>query len=163
MENERLLDNTGWQILGELQGNARLTFNELGRRVNLSAPAAAERVRRMEEAGIITGYRAEVNPQKVGFALSAFLRVEAPGVNHARIGALAEGAPEVLECHHVTGAESFLMRVVLTGTDHLQDLLYRLARWGSPTTSIVLSSPVPKRGVERVPGTVGGDSGIAPH
>ena len=81
MENERLLDNTGWRILDELQENARLTFNELGRRVNLSAPAAAERVRRMEEAGIITGYRAEVNPEKVGFPLGAFLRVEAPGVN----------------------------------------------------------------------------------
>jgi DNA-binding Lrp family transcriptional regulator len=72
VENERLLDNTGWRILEELQGNARLTHKELGRRVNLSAPAAAERVRRMEEAGIITGYRAQVDPEKVGLPLAAF-------------------------------------------------------------------------------------------
>ena len=159
MENERLLDATGWRILRELQENARLTFNELGRRVNLSAPAAAERVRKMEEAGIITGYRAEVDPRKVGFPLGAFLRVEAPGVNHARLGTLARESPEVLECHHVTGSESFQMRVVLTGTDHLQELLRELARWGSPTTSIVLSSPVPRRGIARTPGHPGGDPG----
>ena len=159
MENERLLDNTGWRILDELQENARLTFNELGRRVNLSAPAAAERVRRMEEAGIITGYRTEVNPEKVGFPLGAFLRVEAPGVNHARVDALAEEMPEVLECYHVTGAESFLMRVVLSGTDHLQGLLYKFACWGSPTTSIVLSSPVPRRGIVRTSERPDGDPG----
>ena len=70
-ENERLLDTTGWRILEELQGNARLTHKELGRRVNLSAPAAAERMRRMEEAGIITGYRAQVDPEKVGLPLAA--------------------------------------------------------------------------------------------
>jgi Lrp/AsnC family leucine-responsive transcriptional regulator len=145
--------------LGELQENARLTFNELGRRVNLSAPAVAERVRRMEEAGIIIGYRAEVDPAKVGFPLGAFLRVEAPGVNHSRIGALAEETPEVVECHHITGAESFLMRVVLSGTDHLQGMLHKLAPWGSPTTSIVLSSPVPRRGIERAPDRSGGDPG----
>jgi Lrp/AsnC family leucine-responsive transcriptional regulator len=95
-ENERLLDNTGWRILKELQGNARLTHKELGRRVNLSAPAAAERVRRMEEAGIITGYRAQVDHEKVGLPLAAFVRIEVPGANHKKVEALVA---EVLECH----------------------------------------------------------------
>jgi Lrp/AsnC family transcriptional regulator, leucine-responsive regulatory protein len=116
----------------------------------------AERVRRME-AGIITGYRAEVDPKKVGFLIDAFLRVEAPGLNHSRIGVLVEDTPEVFECHHVTGAESFLMGAVLSGTDHLQELLHGLARWGGFTTSIVLSSPVPRRDIERAPDRSGGD------
>jgi Lrp/AsnC family transcriptional regulator, leucine-responsive regulatory protein len=77
-ENERLLDNTGWRILEELQGNARLTHKELDRRVNLSAPAAADRIKRMEEAGIITGYRAQVDPERVGLPLTAFVRMKCP-------------------------------------------------------------------------------------
>jgi DNA-binding Lrp family transcriptional regulator len=88
VENERLLDNTGWRILEELQGNARLTHKELGRRVNLSAPAAAERVRRMEEAWIITGYRAQIDPETVGLPLTAFVRIEVPGANHKKGEAL---------------------------------------------------------------------------
>jgi Lrp/AsnC family leucine-responsive transcriptional regulator len=150
-EIERLLDNTGWRILEELQRNARLTFSELGRRVNLSAPAAAERVRRMEEAGIITGYSAEVSAEKVGLPLLAFVRIEVPGANHKRVEALARELPEVLECHRATGTDCFLMKVVLASTDHLRVLLDRLVPWGSPITSIVISSPVPGRGVGRVP------------
>jgi Lrp/AsnC family leucine-responsive transcriptional regulator len=130
-ENERLLDTTGWRILEELQGNARLTHKELGRRVNLSAPAAAERMRRMEEAGIITGYRAQVDPEKVE--------------------ALVVELPEVLECHRATGTDCYVMKVVLASMDHLQKLLDKLVLWGSPVTSIVISSPVPGRGIQRGP------------
>lgn len=148
-KNERLLDRTGWRILDELQQDARLTNKELGRRVNLSAPAAAERVRRMEEAGIIAGYRAEVSAEKVGLPLLAFVRIEVPGANHEKVEALSVELPEVLECHRATGTDCFLMKVVLASTDHLRDLLDRLVPWGSPVTSIVISSPVPGRGIAR--------------
>jgi Lrp/AsnC family transcriptional regulator, leucine-responsive regulatory protein len=151
-ENQRLLDNTGWRILEELQENARPTFNELGRRVNLSAPAAAERVRRMEEAGIITGYRAQVNPEKVGLPLTAFMRIEVPGANHKKVEALVVELPEVLECHRATGTDCYVMKVVLASMDHLRTLLDKLVAWGSPVTSIVISSPVPGRGIQRMPG-----------
>lgn len=151
VENERLLDNTGWRILEELQLDARLTNKELGRRVNLSAPAVAERVRRMEEAGIITGYRAEVSAERVGLPLLTFVRIEVPGANHEKVEALARGLPEVLECHRATGTDCFLMKVALASTDHLRDLLDRLVPWGSPVTSIVISSPVPGRGISRGP------------
>lgn len=152
VENERLLDNTGWKILEELQQNARLAFNELGKRVNLSAPAAAERVRRMEEAGIITGYRAQVDAEKVGLPLTAFVRIEVPGANHKKVEALVVELPEVLECHRATGTDCYVMKVVLASMDHLQTLLDKLVMWGSPVTSIVISSPVPGRGIQRLPG-----------
>ena len=153
MGNERLLDNTGWRILEELQQNARLTFNELGRRVNLSAPAVAERVRRMEEAGIITGYRAQVNPEEVGLPLTAFVRIEVPGGNHKKVEVLVVELPEVLECHRATGTDCYVMKVVLASMDHLRTLLDKLVPWGSPVTSIVISSPVPGRAIQRVSGS----------
>jgi Lrp/AsnC family leucine-responsive transcriptional regulator len=139
VENGTLLDNTGWRILEELQQNARLTYKELGRRVNLSAPATAERMRRMEEAGIITGYRAEVNAEKVGLPLTAFVRIEVPGVNHQKVEALVTELPEVLECHRATGTDCFLMKTVLASTDHLRAVLDKLVVWGNPVTSIVIS------------------------
>lgn len=159
VENERLLDNTGWRILEELQRNARLTNKELGRRVNLSAPAAAERVRRMEEAGIITGYRAQVSADKVGLPLTAFVRIEVPGVNHGRVEALMLELPEVLECHRATGVDCFLMKVALASTEHLKELLDKLVVWVSPVTSVVISSPVPGRGIERRPNRPDEDTG----
>jgi Lrp/AsnC family leucine-responsive transcriptional regulator len=153
MGNERLLDNTGWRILDELQQNARLTFNELGRKVNVSAPAVAERVRRMEEAGIITGYRAQVNPEEVGLPLTAFVRIEVPGGNHKKVEVLVVELPEVLECHRATGTDCYVMKVVLASMDHLRTLLDKLVPWGSPVTSIVISSPVPGRAIQRVSGS----------
>ena len=150
-KNERLLDTTGWRILEALQGNARLTHKELGRRVNLSPPAAAERMRRMEEAGIISGYRAQIDPEKVGLPLAAFVRIEVPGANHKKVEALVVELPEVLECHRATGTDCYVMKVVLASMDHLQTLLDKLVMWGSPVTSIVISSPVPGRGIQRQP------------
>ena len=124
---------------------------KVGRRVNLSAPAAAERMRRMEEAGIITGYRAQVDPEKVGLPLAAFVRIEVPGANHKKVEALVVELPEVLECHRATGTDCYVMKVVLASMDHLQTLLDKLVMWGSPVTSIVISSPVPGRGIQRQP------------
>jgi Lrp/AsnC family transcriptional regulator, leucine-responsive regulatory protein len=117
--------------------------------VNLSAPAAAETVRRMEEAGITAGYRTEVSAEKVGLPLTAFVRIEVPGANHKRVEELVLELPEVLECHRATGTDCFLMKVVLASVGHLRALLDKLVVWGSLVTSIVISSPVPGRGIER--------------
>src|SRR5262245_20734584 len=107
--NERALDDVAWRILAALQADARLSFSELGRRVGLSPPAAAERVRRLEEAGIITGYRAEVDAEKLGFAVSAIVRVSAPEHHFARLQARGSALVEVREAHHVTGPDSLVM------------------------------------------------------
>ncbi len=104
----------------------------------------------MEEAGIITGYRAQVAPEKVGLPLTTLVRSEGPRANHKNVEALVVELPEVLECHRATGTDCYVMKVVLASMDHLQALLDKLVPWGSPVTSIVISSPVAGREIQRV-------------
>lgn len=154
--NGKILDEVGWRILRELQENARLSFTELGRRLKLSTPAVAERVRRMEEAGIITGYRAEVDTAKLGLPITAFVRLNviSRAVN-VKVIALAEDSPEVLECHRLTGSDCFIMKVVVPSVAHLETFLDSLAAHGTPTTTIVLSSPVTRQVIEKIPEATG--------
>ena len=150
---EKLLDPIGWQILQHLQENARISHSELGRRVGLSTPAAAERVRRMEEAGIITGYHANVDPTKAGFPIVVYMRLAVSGGENmvSRATAALKAMPELLECHRITGTESFLMRVCLHSVAHLETLIDRLTPFGMTSTSTVLSSPVPFRPLQPTP------------
>lgn len=137
---DHLLDDIGWKILAELQQNARISFTELGRIVGLSTPAVTERVHKMEEAGIILGYRAQINPAKVGLPILAFVNVKVGGENLARFMELAATHPEVLECHRVTGAESFLLKVAVSDVSHLERLLDALMPYVATTTLMVLST-----------------------
>ena len=146
---ERTIDGIDWQVLHALQEDARVSFSELGRRVGLSPPAVAERVRRLEDAGIITGYHAHVSMEKIGFPITAFIRVSALGSNCAQIGIIAKDIPEVIECHRVTGSDSCIMKVVVSSVSHLEGVIDRLMQYGTPTTSIVLSSSVTRRIIER--------------
>lgn len=148
LDAAKLLDEIGCKLLLELQMDARLSYAELGRRVGLSLPAVAERVRRMEEAGIITGYRAEVNPGAMGLSILAFIRLSAGGGEYPAIIALVQALPEVLECHHLTGTDSFILKVVTSSIPHLEELITRLGTYGQTATSIVLSSPVTKRVID---------------
>ena len=151
LENERLLDETGWRILQALQENARLSFSELGQRVGLSSPAVAERVRRLEDAGIIKGYRAEIDTTKVGYPITAIIRAQAQGDRCSRISTSVRDIPEVLECYRVTGSDCLIMRVMVSCVEHLETLIDRLSIHGPLTTSIVLSTPVAKRVVMPMP------------
>ena len=138
-------DETDHKIIGELTENARITFAELGRRVSLSSPAVAERVQRLERAGVITGYRAELDPRALGYALTAIVRVKpAPG-RLARIPELAEQILEVAECHRITGEDCFYLKVHLRTIEELSELLDRFLDFGETTTSIVNASPIPRR------------------
>ena len=148
LNSKKLLDEVGWRILRELQLDARLSFAELGRRVGLSLPAVAERVRRMEEAEIIAGYHAALNPEKIGLPVMAFIRITTSGENYASIIALARTLPEIIECHHLTGTDSFIMKVVTASISHLEQLIGHLSTFGQTATSIVLSSPVTKQLME---------------
>jgi Lrp/AsnC family leucine-responsive transcriptional regulator len=139
-EIEYLLDEIGWKILSELQQNARIAFAELGRRVGLSTPAVTERVHKMEDAGIILGYRAQIDPAKVGLPILAFINVKVSGENLAHFMDLAASRPEVLECHRVTGAESFLLKAAVADVVHLEHLLDALMPYVATTTSMVLST-----------------------
>src|SRR5713226_4307399 len=110
LQTERLLDDIGWRILEALQADARLSFSELGRQVRLSAPAAAERVRRMEDAGIIAGYRVDLALEKL-FPMTAIIRISAPEENCTRLAACARGLEEVVEAHRVTGSDRLILTV----------------------------------------------------
>jgi Lrp/AsnC family leucine-responsive transcriptional regulator len=145
LENEKLLDATGWQILCALQEDARLSYSELGRRVGLSLPAVAERVHRLEDAGIITGYRAQVNTAKLGYPIMAFIRMSLTRDRDPQVSAIVREMPEILECHRITGSDCFVMRAVVSSVSHLETLIDRLSVYGELVTSIVLSSPVTTR------------------
>jgi Lrp/AsnC family leucine-responsive transcriptional regulator len=141
----KLLDETNRLLLRELQEDARLSMAELGRRVALSPPAVAERVLRLEQAGVIVGYRAEIDPRALGFAVTAIVRVRpAMGQLH-KIPEIAESTPEVVECHRITGEDCFLLVVRLRELEDLEAVLDRFALHGQTTTSIVHSSPVARR------------------
>jgi Lrp/AsnC family leucine-responsive transcriptional regulator len=144
-----VLDKTGWQILEELQQNGRLSFAELGRRVGLTLPAVAERVRKMEDAGIITGFRAEVNPATIGLPIAAFIRISVVGDVFARVAQAVLYMPEVLECHRGTGADSFTLKVAVESVQHLERLIDKLTPFGTTSTSVVLSTLVRNRNFMR--------------
>jgi Lrp/AsnC family leucine-responsive transcriptional regulator len=143
-----LLDETNLRILRELERDARVPLAELGRRVSLSAPAVAERVRRLEQAGVIKGYRAEIDPRAVGYPMAAVVRIR-PAVSRQlhKIPELARETPEVVECHRITGEDCFLLRLHLRSIEDLEEVLDRFVLLGQTTTSIIHSSPVPRRGV----------------
>ncbi|MDO5562229.1 MAG: Lrp/AsnC family transcriptional regulator [Synergistaceae bacterium] len=150
MLNSKLLDDIGRQILRILQEDGRISFNELGRRVGLSSPAVAERVRRMEEAGIILGYRAIVDHGRIGYPIMAFIRLSIPVANLAQSDELAKSIPEVLECHHLTGSDGVILKVAVSSVGHLEEVISQMGSCGMTTTAIVLSSPVTGRPLDAI-------------
>jgi Lrp/AsnC family leucine-responsive transcriptional regulator len=147
LKTSRTVDETDWKLLAELELDARQSFSELGRKVGLSQPATVERVRNLESAGIIRGYRVEIDRSKLGYALEAFIRIETEGDKCHGLQRNIAQMPEVLECHRVTGEGSYIMRAALRSVGELEGLIDRLLPYGSPTTSIVLSTPLPLRNV----------------
>lgn len=140
-----LLDEVNLRLLCELQASPRLTMAALARRVRMSAPAVTERVQRLEEAGVIAGYRLLVDPAAVGKPLAAFVRIRpAPG-KLPLVAELARQTPEVVECHRITGDDCFLMKVHVAEVGELEEVLDRFLVLGQTNTAIVQSSPVPGR------------------
>jgi Lrp/AsnC family leucine-responsive transcriptional regulator len=139
------IDAIDRRLLRELGDDARLSTAELGRRVALSPPAVAERVRRLERLGVITGYRAEIDPRVLGYAIAAIVRVRPTPRQLPRIAELARTTPEVVECYRITGDDCFLMKLHLHSIDDLEPVLDRFVLFGQTTTSIIQSTPVPRR------------------
>jgi len=139
------LDDANLKLLAELQADGRLSFAELGRRVGLSPPAVAERVARMEETGVIIGYRAEVDPRALGLTLGAVVRIRpAPRELH-KVAELAQRTPEVVECHRITGEDCYFMKAWVRDVEHLEEVIDQFAVYGQTTTSIMQKSPVKGR------------------
>lgn len=137
------IDDIDCEILAELQANARIAFAELGRRVGLSTPAVIERVRRLEESQVILGYRTVVDPGKVGLPVRAFVKVTVAGDKLAKFSAIVRNLPEVLECHRVTGAESFMVQVAVRDVRHMEEVIDSMMPYVATNTSMILASPVP--------------------
>lgn len=141
------MDPINRRILDQLQEDGRISLAELARRLQVSPPTVAERLGRLESAGVIRGYHADVDPAAVGFALSVIIRIRpAPRQLH-KVAELAPRLAEVVECHRITGDDCFLIRAHVRDVTHLEQLIDQLATYGETTTSIIQSSPVPRRGV----------------
>jgi Lrp/AsnC family transcriptional regulator, leucine-responsive regulatory protein len=146
-DSQKLLDKTGWALLNLLQQNARMSFADLGREVGLTASGVADRVRRMEDAGIITRYRAEIDLTKIGLPINAIMRVTVNGPS-TRFVEMLRDVVEVRECHRVTGSDCLILKLSLASTSHLEALIDSFEPYGHHiTTMLVLSTPVPDRTV----------------
>ena len=139
------LDALDRRIIVELQLDARLSIAELGRRVNLSAPAVAERIQRLEETGVITGYHASVDPSAAGYPVTVMVRINPAVRELPRIAKLAEEIPEITECYRITGDDCFYFIAHLRTVDQLEPLLDRFTPYGRTTTSLVHGATVPRR------------------
>lgn len=138
------IDDIAWQLLEALQEDGRLSYAELGRRVGMSLSAVAERVKRLEDAGVITGYHARVSPETLGLPLTALINLKLPASQYKRFLEHAEEMPEVRECHHVTGDDAFVIKVQVGSLQKLEETIGKLSRFGQTRTSIIMSSPIRK-------------------
>ncbi|WP_197326583.1 Lrp/AsnC family transcriptional regulator [Ralstonia solanacearum] len=138
------LDKKDWLILEALQADARQSLAALGKRIGLSQPAMSERVRKLEDAGVIEGYGARVNLRSVGIGLQAIIHIDTTHAHIRKYVKLFEAMPEVLEASRVTGAHCFIVRCAIAGPDDLEHVVDSLAAHGAVTTSLVLSTPVCK-------------------
>jgi Lrp/AsnC family leucine-responsive transcriptional regulator len=141
------LDDTDWRLLEALQRDGRASYADLGRVVGLSPSAVTERVRRLEDTGVITGYSCEIDPEKLGLAIMAMVRLRYPSGNHGRFRDLLGTTPEIIEAHHVTGEDCFVLTVRARSMRHLEEVTGRISGLGGVTTSVVYSSPLPRRSV----------------
>ena len=137
------LDAIDKHLIDILQADGRISWRELGEQVGLSAPAAADRVKALERAGVIAGFGAVINPARIGLTIEAIIRIDARSDNVDRTAA---ELPEVIECERVTGTESHVVRAVVRSTSHLEELLQSFRDDDATTvTNIVTSTPVPRR------------------
>lgn len=142
---DALLDGVNVRILAELRDSPRLSMAELARRVGMSAPAVTERVQRLQQAGVIVGYHLDIDPAAVGLPVTAFARIRPMPGSLPKIAELAAEIPEVTECYRITGEDCFLVKLHAPAIDQLEAILDRFLVYGTTTTSIVVSTPVPRR------------------
>lgn len=137
------------KILDILQADARTTLAEIGRRIHMSQPAVAERVRRMEAAGVITGYHARINPAALGYGITAFIRV-AKRTHETPVEVIASQVPEIIECHSITGDDCSILKVVAPSVAELEKVIVQLTRCGVTSTSLILSSSIERKAIKPV-------------
>lgn len=148
MKIRKPLDKIDWKILTALQADARVSTAELARKTSLSAPAVAERIQKLRDRGVISGFHAAVDASALGLPVTAVIRMSVVGDILPRLAILLQSLPEVVECYRGTGNDSFLMRVCVASVEHLEQLINKLTPFGMTTTSVVLSTVVPRRVID---------------
>jgi Lrp/AsnC family leucine-responsive transcriptional regulator len=148
---DEIPDSTDWRILEELQRDGRMSYAELAKAVSMSPSAVTERVRRLEQAGIIRGYTAVVDAERLGFGIMALIRLRYPTGNYKPFHELVARTPEIVEAHHVTGEDCFVVKVLARSMRHLEETAGRISGLGPVTTSVVYSSPLPRRDLRFAP------------
>ena len=143
----QVLDELNIRILEELSADPRLRTTELARRLGVSTPTVRERVTRLEESGVIRGYRLEIDPAALGRPVAAWVRLQPGPGQVSRIAELAQNTPEVVECHRISGEDCFLLRIQIPSIDRLEELLDRFGPYGRTNSSFVVSTPVAPRAV----------------
>ncbi len=142
-----MLDAKNVALLARLRDDPQASISELARSVGMSAPAVRERIERLKEAGVIRGYRIEIDPAALGYPVAVFIRVRPMPGQLTKIAALAKRTPEVVECHRITGEDCFIMKAHVEALERLDGLLDKFLAFGQTTTSLIQSSPVPPRGL----------------
>jgi Lrp/AsnC family transcriptional regulator, leucine-responsive regulatory protein len=140
-----LLDDVNRRLLTELNADPRISMSALGRRLGMSAPAVTERLQRLERAGVVRGYRVDVDPAALGLPVTAFARIRPVAGQLAKVAELARELPQVSECHRITGEDCFLVKVHAPAVDRLEEVLDKFLLYGQTVTSIVVTTPVPPR------------------
>jgi len=143
----QVLDELNIRILEELSADPRLRTTELARRLGVSTPTVRERVTRLEESGVIRGYRLEIDPAALGRPVAAWVRLQPGPGQVSRVAELARNTPEVVECHRISGEDCFLLRIQIPSIDRLEELLDRFGPYGRTNSSFVVSTPVAPRAV----------------
>ena len=142
------IDQISWRILEAVQRDGRISIKALAGEIGLSLPATSERLKRLEEAGVISGYRAVVHPESVGHGVTAVIGLTTIAKpDKARLIATLKEMPEVIECLHVTGQDSYLLRVVTKDLQHLEAFVGSVNGYGETRTSIVMSQPIRLRSI----------------
>lgn len=139
------IDEKDWILIEQVQSDARMAFAELGRRAGLSPPAAAERLRRLEDSGLITGYHAGISAEKMGLSLAALIEVQVKRDDYQKFHNAVENLPWVLESYHVSGRASFVLRVAVPNVEGLELLIGHLSQYGDTFTSLILSTKIARR------------------
>ena len=137
-----LRDERNLELIRLLQADPRASISELARRIGMSAPAVKERLTRLEEEGVIAGYRLDLDPKALGWPIMVFVRVRPMPGQLPRIAELARSLPQVAECHRITGEDCFIIKIHLDALESLDKILDRFLAYGQTTTSIVQSTPV---------------------
>mgnify|MGYP003866670579 CR=1 FL=1 len=137
-----MLDTINKKIIAALQENARISYADLGKRVHLSAPAVAERVRKLESAGVITGFSVSVDLDKLGYPIVALVQCKVFRTKEREFKALILSYDEVIECFNVTGEQAFLVKLATRSMSQLDDILERFCDLSDTTTMMILSTPV---------------------